>query len=245
MSIKPDSELYSIPIKWIPSSISFQRYVNILTTTSLPTYIKNSLIVATTTTLICIIIGSMAAYSLARLDIRGKKIILSLVLAISMFPAISIVSPLFLILRDFGLLNSYLGLIIPYTTFALPLTIFILTSFFRTIPFELEEAARVDGATYFQAFIKIILPLVTPGMFTTAILVFIRSWNEYLFALTFNMSDSMRTVPVGLTMFQGEFAVPWGDISAATIIVTIPLIIGVLIFQRRIISGLTAGSVKG
>jgi multiple sugar transport system permease protein len=207
--------------------------------------LKNSLIVSAATTLFSLAIGSFAAYALARLRFSGKKIILALILSVSMFPHIATLSPMFLFLREMKLLNTYTGLVLPYTTFAMPLTIWILTSFFKEIPKDLEEAAIVDGSSHFGAFFKITLPLAAPGMFTTAILVFIAAWNEFLYALSFMAKDSMRTVPVAIAMFPGEHDLPWGDIAAATIVVTVPLIIMVLIFQRRIIAGLTAGGVKG
>ncbi|AGB41488.1 ABC-type sugar transport system, permease component [Halobacteroides halobius DSM 5150] len=245
MSIKPASEMYSMPVDWIPGKIILKRYVTIFTGRPFGRYLLNSLIVATGTTTFCLLVGSFAAYALARLEFTGKGPILALVLALSMFPPVAIVSPLYLMLKNVGLLNNYLGLILPYTTFAMPMTIWILTSFFRTIPFGLEEAAKIDGATPLQAFWKIIVPLAAPGTFTAAILIFIFAWNEYLFALTFMTSSLMKTVPVGLTMFPGQHRMPWGDIAAATVVVTVPLIIMVLFFQRRIISGLTAGAVKG
>ncbi len=245
MSIKPKSELYSMPVKWLPSKTVFHRYLDIFTQRPFGRYILNSIVVCTGTTLFSLLVGSFAAYSLARLEFKGKAPILALVLALSMFPPVAIVSPLYLMLQNLGWLNEYIGLIFPYTTFTMPMTIWILTSFFRTIPFGLEEAAKIDGATPVQAFWKVILPLAAPGTFTAAILVFIMSWNEYLFALTFMPSDKMKTVPVGITMFQGQYEMPWGEIAAATVVVTIPLIILVLIFQRRIISGLTSGAIKG
>ena len=244
-SFKTPQELFSIPPTWIPSKIYTGYYINVFTKRPFLTYLKNSFIVASSTTLFSLFVSSFAAYALARLKFKGKSIILSLVLSVSMFPGIAIVSPLFIFLKNIKLLNSYLGLILTYTTFAIPLSLWILTSFFREIPFELEESAKVDGATPMQAFLKIIMPLATPGMFTTAILTFIAAWNEFLFALVFNTQDSMRTVPVGIAMFPGEHDLPWGDIAAASVVVTVPLIIMVLIFQKRIISGLTAGAVKG
>jgi multiple sugar transport system permease protein len=179
------------------------------------------------------------------LRFRGKKIILALVLSVSMFPHIATLSPMFLFLREMKLLNTYTGLVLPYTTFALPLTIWTLTSFFKELPKELEEAAIIDGCSHFKAFWKVTVPLAAPGMFTTAILVFIAAWNEFLYALSFMTEDHMRTVPPGIAMFPGEHDLPWGDIAAATVVVTVPLIILVLICQRRIIAGLTAGGVKG
>ena len=148
-------------------------------------------------------------------------------------------------MKTMGLRDTYAGLVIPYITFALPLAIWNLTTFFKEIPFELEESAKIDGASVMQTFIKVILPLAAPGTFTTAILVFIAAWNEYLFALTINTKDIRKTVPVAISMFQGQYTIPWGEIAAATIVVTVPLIAMVLVFQRRIVSGLTAGAVKG
>jgi multiple sugar transport system permease protein len=170
---------------------------------------------------------------------------LGLVLTVSMFPSIAILSPLFIILKKLALLNTYTGLILPYTTFGLPMAIWILTSFFRDIPGELEESAYIDGCSRIQSFVKVIVPLAAPGVFTTAILIFIHAWNEFLFALSFMSKDTMRTVPVAIAMFPGEHDLPWGDIAAASVVVTVPLIIMVLVFQRRIIAGLTAGGVKG
>ncbi|TZE82305.1 carbohydrate ABC transporter permease [Calorimonas adulescens] len=244
-SIKSESELWSIPPVWIPKKINLDHYYSVFIKRPFLTYIKNSFIVALSTTVFSVFVASFAAYALARLRFKGKNIILSLVLAVSMFPGIAIVSPLYIFMMNIHLLNTYIGLIIPYTTFTLPLAIWNLTTFFKEIPFELEESARVDGATYMQTFIRIIFPLAAPGVFTTAILSFISAWNEFLFALVFNTKDAMRTVPVAIAMFPGEHELPWGDMAAASVVVTIPLIIMVLIFQRRIISGLTAGAIKG
>lgn len=244
-SLKTPQELFSIPPTWIPSKIYTGYYIEVFTKRPFVVYLKNSFIVSSLTTLFSIFISSFAAYALARLKFSGKAVILSLVLSVSMFPGIAIISPLFLFLKDVNLLNSYGGLVLTYTTFAIPLSLWILTSFFKEIPFELEESAKVDGATPMEAFIKIIMPLATPGMFTAAILTFIAAWNEFLFALVFNTQDLMRTVPVGIAMFPGEHDLPWGDIAAASVVVTVPLIIMVLAFQKRIISGLTSGAVKG
>ncbi len=244
-SIKPPKELWSIPPKWIPSSFYTGNYISVFTKRPFLVYLFNSLIVAFCTTCFSILVSSFAAYALARLKFKGKAFILSLILSISMFPGIAIISPLFLFLKNMSLLNSHIGLIITYTTFTIPLSLWILTAFFREIPLELEESALVDGATPIGACLKIIAPLAVPGIFTTAILTFISAWNEFLFALVFNTQDLLRTVPVGIAMFPGDNELPWGDIAAASIVVTIPLIIMVLAFQRKIISGLTAGAVKG
>ena len=207
----------------------------------------NSIGIALIATTVAITIASFTAYAIARLNFPGKFAILSGALAIAMFPPISVVGPLFDMWRALGLYDTWPGLIIPYLTFALPLAIYTLVAFFREIPFELEEAAQVDGATPAQAFRKVIVPLAAPGMFTAAILVFIFCWNDFLFAITLTSSESSRTVPAALAFFTGEsqFTQPTGNIAAAAILVTVPIIIFVLFFQRRIVAGLTAGAVKG
>jgi multiple sugar transport system permease protein len=207
----------------------------------------NSIVIALVSTVIAIALAAFAAYAIARLDFPGKGLILGVALAIAIFPTISIVGPLFDVWRSVGLFDTYPGLIIPYLTFALPLSIYILVAFFREIPWDLQDAAAVDGATPFQAFRKVILPLAAPGTFTAAILVFIFCWNEFLFAITLTSSNNARTVPAALAFFTGEsqFTAPTGNIAAAGVIVTVPIIIFVLLFQRRIVTGLTAGAVKG
>ena len=207
----------------------------------------NSVSIALIATVIAVTLASFTAYAIARLNFPGKTIILAGALAIAMFPPISVVGPLFDMWRALGLYDTYPGLIIPYLTFALPLAIYTLVAFFREIPWELEQAAQVDGATPWQAFRKIILPLAAPGVFTAAILVFIFAWNDFVFAITLTSSDAARTVPAALAFFQGEsqFTAPTGNIAAAAVLVTIPIVVFVLIFQRRIVAGLTAGAVKG
>ena len=207
----------------------------------------NSIVIALIATTIAIVLASFAAYAIARLEFPGKLIILGGALAIAMFPPISTVGPLFDMWRALGLYDTYAGLIIPYLTFSLPLAIYTLVAFFREIPWDLEQAAQVDGATPFQAFRKVIIPLAAPGMFTAAILVFIFCWNDFLFAISLTSSDASRTVPAALAFFTGDsqFTAPTGNIAAASMLVTIPIIIFVLFFQRRIVAGLTAGAVKG
>jgi multiple sugar transport system permease protein len=207
----------------------------------------NSIGIASIATIISIVLAAMAAYALARLDFAGKALILSGALAVAMFPAISIVGSLFDMWRAIGLYDTWLGLIIPYMTFTLPLAIYTLSAFFREIPWELEQAAAVDGATPFQAFRKVIVPLAAPGVFTAAILVFIFAWNDFIFANTLTSTDNARTVPAALAFFTGasQFTQPIGAVAAAAVVVTVPIIIMVLIFQRRIVAGLTAGAVKG
>ena len=208
----------------------------------------NSLVVAGTTTILCVVIGSLAAYALARLPLKKKVIWLTIILAVNLFPPVSLVPPLYELWRGLGLLNTYPGLYIPYTAFTLPLTIFILTTFFASIPKDLDEAARVDGASPFQTFWKVVMPLAAPGVFAAAIIIFVTAWNEFLLASTFAPRDlAAQTVPVAIAAFTGsvQFQRPIGTITAACVIVTIPMIILALIFQKRIVSGLTAGGVKG
>jgi multiple sugar transport system permease protein len=210
--------------------------------------LRNSFIVAGTTTVLCVVIGSLAAYALARLPLKRKVILLTGVLAVSLFPPVALVPPMYEVWRTLGLLNSYPGMFIPYTAFTLPLTIFILTTFFASIPKDLEEAARVDGASPLQAFWRVVMPLAAPGVFAAAIIIFVFAWNEFLLASTFAPRNiSAQTVPVAIASFTGavQFQRPIGTITAACVIVTIPMIILALIFQRRIVAGLTAGGVKG
>jgi multiple sugar transport system permease protein len=233
---------------FFPSNATFDNYSNLFTGESdFPEALRNSLLAAGGATLIAIVLAAMAAYALARLDFTGKALILSGSLAIAIFPPISIVGSLFAVWRNIGLFDTIPGLIIPYMTFSLPLAIYTLSAFYREIPWELEQAAQVDGATQWQAFTRVILPLAAPGTFTAAILVFIFAWNDFLFANTLTSTDAARTVPATLAFFTGasQFEQPIGAIAAAAVLVTIPIIIMVLIFQRRIVAGLTAGAVKG
>jgi multiple sugar transport system permease protein len=245
-SLKSPGEMFQTPPSLLPEKLHIQNYRDVFTSgVPFHLYLRNSAVIAGMTTIVCLIIGSFASYVLARYRFRGQHFFLGILLAVAMFPQVAIISPLFLFFRDIGLLNTYPGLIIPYTTFALPLTVWILTSFFRELPRDLEDAALIDGCSPFQSFYRIIVPLAAPGMVTTAILVFIFAWNEFLFAFIFNTSNEMRTVTVGITMFPGLHEVPWGTIFAASTIITIPLVILVLLLQGRIVQGLTAGSVKG
>ncbi|MFC7370069.1 carbohydrate ABC transporter permease [Fictibacillus iocasae] len=244
-SIKPIGELFGAhAFNPFTSNPTLSNYESVFTNYPFGKYLWNSFVVASITTIYTVFVASFAAYAIARLKFKGKTIILGLVLSVSMFPQIATISPIYIFLKNLGLTNSYLGLIIPYTTFTLPLSIWILVTFFRKIPSDLEEAAKMDGATLMQTFWRVIFPLAVPGIFTTAILVFIAAWNEFLFALTINTDDAYKTVPVGIAMFEGQFTIPWGEITAATVIVTVPLVIMVLLFQRRIVSGLTSGAVK-
>jgi multiple sugar transport system permease protein len=236
--------------KLIPEEWTFDNYEALFTggfDSPLLQPLINSILIALIATTIAIFLASFTAYAIARLNFPGKALVLGGSLAIAMFPPISTVGPLFDMWRALGIYDTYIGLIIPYLTFALPLAIYTLVAFFREIPWELEQAAAVDGATPMQAFRKVIAPLAAPGMFTAAILVFIFCWNDFLFAITLTSSNDSRTVPAAIAFFTGEsqFTAPTGNIAAAAILVTIPIILFVLLFQRRIVAGLTAGAVKG
>jgi multiple sugar transport system permease protein len=249
LSLKPPSAVTDQ--RFIPSEVSLDNYKSLFEGgISDSPFIKpliNSIAIALITTVIAITLASFAAYAIARLEFPGKRLILAGALAIAMFPPISTVGPLFDMWRALGLYDTYPGLIIPYLTFSLPLAIYVLVAFVREIPWELEQAAQVDGATPFQAFRKVIVPLAAPGVFTAAILVFIFAWNDFVFAISLTSSDASRTVPAALAFFTGEssFTQPTGSIAAAAVVVTVPIIVFVLFFQRRIVSGLTAGAVKG
>ncbi len=207
----------------------------------------NSLGIALLATVLAVVLATFAAYAIVRLDFPGKTLIMSGALAIAMFPPVAIIGPLFNMWRSFGLFDTWAGLVIPYMTFTLPMAIWTLSAFFREIPWDLDKAARVDGATPFQAFRKVIAPLAAPGMFTSAILVFVFAWNDFLFATALTSTNRARTVPAAITFFTGssQFDFPTGQIAAASVVVTVPIIVMVLIFQRRIVAGLTSGAVKG
>jgi multiple sugar transport system permease protein len=256
--------LVLIPVVWIfslsfkdPSSITdptffptkwtWANYKGIFDSSEFTRPLLNSIGIGLIATFISVVLASLAAYAVARLAFPGKRALIGLSLLIAMFPLISLATPLFNIERQLGIFNTWIGLIIPYIAFGLPLGIYTLSAFFREIPWELEKAAKMDGATPFQAFVKVIAPLAAPGMVTTAILVFLFCWNEFLLAITLTSTIAARTAPAALAFFTGssQFAVPTGSISAAAVVITIPIIIFVLLFQRRIVAGLTSGAVKG
>ncbi len=244
-SLKTGADLSSANL--LPPNPTLDNYTSIFEDTAFTKALRNSAIVAGSVTVLSLLIGSFAGYALARLHLPYKFLILAVLLSISTFPPIAIAAPVFEIWTDIGLYNTYLGLILPSLAFGLPLTVYILASFFRDIPRELEEAALIDGATRFQAFRKIVVPLGAPGVVTAGLLVFIFAWNEFLFAITLTSTPDRRPVPAAIVFFTGsqQFEIPLGTISAASVVVTVPLIVLVLIFQRRIVAGLTAGAVKG
>ncbi|SFA41012.1 carbohydrate ABC transporter membrane protein 2, CUT1 family [Rhodococcoides kroppenstedtii] len=233
--------------KFIPTTWTLDNYKGIFQTSQFTSALINSIGIGLITTLIAVVIGTMAAYAVARLDFPGKKLLVGSALLIAMFPQISLVTPLFDIERALGLFDTWPGLILPYITFALPLAIYTLSAFFREIPWELEKAAKMDGATPGQAFRKVIAPLAAPGIVTAAILVFIFAWNDLLLAISLTATERSVTVPAAISQFTGssQFEEPTGSIAAAAVVITIPIIIFVLFFQRRIVAGLTSGAVKG
>ena len=232
---------------FIPHAWTLSNYSDIFKLGTFTSALRNSIGIGLISTALAVVIASAAAYAIARLDFPGKQVILGVSLGVAFFPQISLVGPLYNLWRQIGLYDSWPGLIIPYMTFALPLSIFILSSFFREIPWELEQAAQIDGATPFQAFRRVIVPLAIPGIVTTFILVFMICWNDFVFAISLTSTSAAQTVPAAISGFPGvsQFTVPYGDIAAAAVVVTVPVMILVLLFQRRIVSGLTAGAVKG
>jgi len=243
-SLCPAHELTTLP-PLLPSRFTAEHYAAVFAGHPFGRIVLNSVIVAAGATLIALALGSAAAFALAKLRVRGQAVILGTVLATSMFPPIATVSPLYIVINALGLRDTLVALTIVYASFALPLAVWVLTNFMRQVPDELYAAARVDGASPFQAFRRVMLPLAAPGLVATGLLVFILSWNEFLYALTFTATTRSRTIPVGIALFPGLHEVPWGEIAAASLIVTLPIVLLVLLFQRRIVEGLTAGAVKG
>jgi ABC-type glycerol-3-phosphate transport system permease component len=243
-SVTPDERLFG-GVSLLPTQPILDHYYALFTERRFWVPIVNSLVVAGTTTLLAIVLGVPAAYAIARLRFRGQHWISAAILSISVFPQIAILSPLFLLLRAAGLIDTYPGLVIPYLTFSMPLAIWLMTAFLRQLPRDLEEAALMDGASRLRTAVEIMLPLAAPGIATTAILTFLYSWNEFLFALSFTLGPDRQTVPVAIALFRGQYQVPWGQVLAAAVVASVPVAVVVLAFQRRIVSGLTAGAVKG
>lgn len=245
LSFKPAGTIKDgrlIPEKW-----TLDNYKGIFETSAFTSALINSIGIGLIATAIAVVIGTMAAYAIARLNIPGKKLLIGVTLLIAMFPQISLISPLFDIERSIGLFDTWAGLILPYITFSLPLAIYTLSAFFREVPWDLEKAAQIDGATPGQAFRKVVAPLAAPGIVTAAILVFIFCWNDLLFAISLTSTEASITAPAAISNFTGasQFEEPTGSIAAAAMVITIPIIIFVLIFQRKIVAGLTSGAVKG
>lgn len=246
-SLKPAGRLFDTPVQYWPNPLTFENYGAVLRSSNFAYALRNSAIVSLSTVMLSLLFGAWAAYALGRLRFRGRTISLYVILSMTMFPQIAVLGSLYQMVRALNLYNTWGALILTYLTFSLPFTVWVLTTFFRSMPGELEEAAQVDGATPMQTFWLVLLPLALPGLVTTGLLTFIAAWNEFLFALTFTINERAVTAPVALTQFGGAsaFEVPWATIMAASVIVTVPLVILVLVFQRGILAGLTAGAVKG
>jgi ABC-type glycerol-3-phosphate transport system permease component len=244
-SFEPDRDLSRFTPTWLPVPGTLQHYRNVFVAKDFAPYIVNSVIVDVSATAVALVFAALAAYSIARLPLPGKGVVLGLVLAVSMFPQISIVTPLYQILISLHLIDTYPGLSGVYIGLALPLMVYILWGHFRAIPKEIDEAAKIDGAGPLRALWRVIIPVALPGVVPAALLGFIASWNELLLALSIMTSPPRQTIPVGIANFTGLYSIPWGDIAAASVVVTVPLVILVLIFQKRIVEGVTAGAVKG
>ncbi|WP_167377075.1 carbohydrate ABC transporter permease [Brucella pituitosa] len=244
-SFKSGTALFVVDF-W-PGRFSLDNYAAVLAKGGFLRSLANSLVVATVVVVLSLLLAVSAAYALARVHFRGRGLLLLTILSVSMFPQIAVLAGLFELIRFLGIFNTPLALIFSYMIFTLPFTVWVLTTFMRDLPVEIEEAAIVDGATPFVIITRVFMPLMWPALVTTGLLAFISAWNEFLFALTFTASAEQRTVPVAIALLSGssQFEIPWGNIMAASVIVTVPLVILVLIFQRRIVSGLTAGGVKG
>ncbi len=243
-SIKNTNEIYSWPVKLLPCQPTIQNYINLCKMGNFGKYYLNSIIVSGCATLLILITGTLAAYSFARINFKGKKIFMMIVLALLLFPTIAVVPPLFLIFRNLGLINNYISLILGHTALYLPLAIWILTSYFRTLPKSIEDSALIDGCTPSQMIFKVLLPMSLPGLVAAGLITFVSSWNEFLLSLVLLSKNEMRTVVVGISLYPGEYSFPWDLISSAIILAIIPIILLTLIFQRHIISGLTAGATK-
>jgi trehalose/maltose transport system permease protein len=245
----PERDLFATPVQYFPLDPTLEHFRKVLSSGEFQDALLNSTIVATSVTLLALAIGSLSAYALGRFQFRGRAATLYLMLSMTIFPQIAILGALYTSINRLGLYNSLGALIFSYMIFTLPFTVWVLTSFMRALPKDLEEAAYIDGASPLQVFYKVMLPLVAPALVTTGLLAFIAAWNEFLYALSFTATPDKRTVPVAIVSFTGEsgstFQTPWGQIMAATIIVTLPLIVLTLVLQRRILAGLTAGAVKG
>jgi len=244
-SLKTERELYQFPVTYLPHAPTLLNYVHVFSGNPFGRFLLNSCIVAVTSTVCCLFLATLASYAFARLRFPGSRILFIAILTVAMIPLITVIVPLYVLVRDLGLLNTYGGLIGPYITWSLPVAIFILTAFFREIPRDLEEAAAIDGCSRVETLFRVIAPLAAPGLVTAGIIVFVNTWNEFLVALTLTSSTEMRTITVGISLFRGEFAFPWGVISAAVLLATVPIVVLILLGQRLVVRGLTAGAVKG
>jgi trehalose/maltose transport system permease protein len=243
-SFAPETTLFEVP-PIVPTQFTLDHYRALFDQRQFWLPMRNSLVVASATTVLAIVVATLAAYALTRLQFRGRTFLLAVVLAVSMLPQVSLVPPLYLGLRAAHLLDTYAGLVLPYLSFALPLSIWLLVGYFRQLPSEIEDAALIDGASRMQALRHVVLPLAWPGVATAAILTFLYCWNEFIFALSFTLGPERQTAPVAIALFRGRYQVPWGEILAAAVVTTLPVVAVVVAFQRRIVEGLTAGAMKG
>ena len=244
-SLKPESELVKKPITWWPQAPSLANYVQAFTDQPLGRYLLNSAIVATRSTLLSLFVSALAAYAIARLNLRCRQAVLTTIVASSMFPLVTLLVPIFETMRALGLLNTYTALVLPYTVLNLPVCTLVLVSFFQSIPRDLENAAMIDGCTRLGALWHVVVPVAAPGVFTAGLLAFVNAWDEFLLALSLNAGATMRTVPVGIALYQGEFTFPWPIISAALIVALVPMALLIAAFQERVVGGLTQGGLKG
>jgi multiple sugar transport system permease protein len=244
-SLKTEAELVRTPISYWPHTLTLDNYVRAFADQPLLRYLGNSLAVALGATAVSLVVATLAAYALARLNLKHRQLILTAIVASTMFPLVTLLVPIFETMRNLGLLNTYTALILPYTVLNLPVCTLVLVSFFQGIPKDLENAAMIDGCTRLGALFRVVLPLAAPGVFTAGILAFVNAWDEFLLALSLNSSASMRTLPVGITLYQGEFTFPWPIISAALIVAIVPVAVLIALFQERVVGGLTQGGLKG
>ena len=244
-SLKTEVELMRVPITILPAAPTFENYIRVFVDQPILLFLFNSVVVATLSTLLCVFVSALAAYALVRLRVPGAGFLLSLLLAIAMFPLISMMVPLFQVMRDLGFLNTWWALVFPHAVLSMPVCTLVLISFFQDIPRDLENAAMIDGCTRIGALWHVVIPLTAPGVFTAGILAFVNSWDEFLLALTLSPRVASRTLPVGITLYQGEFSFPWPIISAALVVAIVPICLVIAFFQERVVSGLTSGGMKG
>jgi len=244
-SLKTEAELTARPITWWPHEATLQNYLRAFADQPLLRYLGNSAAVALLSTVVSLVVAAMAAYAIARLNLKHRQLILTCIVASSMFPLVTLLVPIFETMRSLGLLNTYAALVVPYTVLNLPVCTLVLVSFFQGIPRDLENAAMIDGCTRLGALWRVVLPLAAPGVFTAGILAFVNAWDEFLLALSLNSGPTLRTLPVGITLYQGEFSFPWPIISAALIVAIVPVAVLIALFQERVVGGLTQGGLKG
>jgi len=244
-SLKSEAELVRRPITYLPHDVVLSNYVQAFSDQPLLRYLGNSMAVAAVSTVVSLLVAACAAYAIARLNLKRRQLILTCIVASSMFPLVTLLVPIFETMRNLNLLNTYTALVLPYTVLSLPVCTLVLVSFFQGIPRDLENAAMIDGCTRVGALWRVVVPLAAPGVFTAGILAFVNAWDEFLLALSLNATASMRTLPVGISLYQGEFTFPWPVISAALIVAIVPVAVLIAIFQERVVGGLTQGGLKG